>query len=78
MSNVKKGGGKSSIPEILQEPDFELRMPPETIEHAVSGASGKAKMNFKHPPLAPGQTYEDGENVKHKAVTGAHGMPTGA
>jgi hypothetical protein len=78
MANVKKGGGTNDIPEILRERDFEMRMPPETIEHEVSGAKGKAKMNFKHPPLAPGQTYEDGENVKHRAVTGAHGMPTGA
>jgi hypothetical protein len=88
MSNVKKGGGSGSPPEIYRGEGFpgECKYPPETIKSEMSGASGKAKMNFKHPPLGPEQHYIDSEDggkemashegekePKHRSTSGVPG-----
>jgi len=64
MSNVKKGMG-AGVPAELQTPGMTgmVKLPPNTIENEIRGASGKAKMNFKHKPLGPEHHYEDGEMV---------------
>ena len=78
--NVRGTTRGSAIPEILREPGFEVRNPPDTIHHSTGLAKGKAGMRFVHPPLAPSQkeTSEASHEIKHRAVTGAKGMPTGA
>ena len=79
MSNVKmgKGGdGMSSVPGELRLGTMVTRMPPNTIESQVALAKGKAGMNFKHPPLGPEQSYEDGEmaNIAGVEDKGGAGM----
>jgi hypothetical protein len=62
MSNVKKGSG-SGVPSELAMPGMTgaVKVTPNTIDGEMAGMAGKAKMNFKHPPLGPEQSYEDGE-----------------
>ncbi len=73
--NVKKPM-KSGVPEEYRLPGAtgDVALPPETISRQRKLASGKAGMNFKHPPLGPDQSYEDGE-MKHKnrATSGVAG-----
>jgi hypothetical protein len=79
--SVKKGEGRGSVPDSVRLKDFEVRYPPQTIEHNVDLAKGKAKMRFVHPQLEPEQAEgeERGEGgIKHRAVTGAKGMPSGS
>jgi len=87
MSNVKGHKGGSSVPGIYEGEGHPgaPKLPPETISHELSHASGKAKMNFKHPPLGPEQHYEGGEEhhgrgreegehePKHRSTSGAPG-----
>ena len=82
MSNVKMEKGGSGVPEIYKGEGHpgDCKYPPETIKSEVSGASGKAKMNFRHPPLGPEQHYVDSEEGGAKLPaaegdTGEHGEP---
>jgi len=82
MSNVMKGKGGGGVPEIYKGEGHPggCKYPPETIKSEVSGASGKAKMNFTHPPLGPEQHYVDSEEGGAKLPaaegdTGEHGEP---
>jgi hypothetical protein len=82
MSNVRKGMGGDNVPEIYRGEGYPggCKYPPETIKHEVSGASGKAKMNFTHPPLGPEQHYVDSEEggamlPAAEGDKGEHGEP---
>jgi hypothetical protein len=79
MSNVMNGGGGGTVPEIYKGEGHpgECKYPPETIESEVSRAGGKAKMNFKHPPLGPEQHYIDSEEggAKEPAAEGDEKKP---
>jgi hypothetical protein len=63
MSNVRKEKGGGGVPEELRllGATGDVKKPPDTITGELSGASGKAKMNFKHRPLGPETDYVDGE-----------------
>jgi hypothetical protein len=65
MSNVKMEKGRGAVPAELEIPGMtgNVKRPPETITGELSGAKGKAGMNFKHKPLGPEQHYEDGEMI---------------
>ncbi len=65
MSNVRKEKGGGGVPEELRLRGVtgDVKRPPNTISDELSGASGKAKMNFKHPPLGPETGYVDGETA---------------
>jgi hypothetical protein len=82
MSNVRKGGHGGSVPAIYEGEGHPgaCKYPPETITREVSGASGKAKMNWTHEPLGPEQHYVDSEEGGAKLPgaegdTGEHGEP---
>lgn len=87
MSNVRKEKGGGGVPGIYEGEGHtgKPKLPPETISSEMSRAGGKAKMNFKHPPLGPEQHYEEGEEhggrggeesekgPKHRSVSGTPG-----
>lgn len=81
MANVKQHEGDGSVPGIYEGEGHPgaCKYPPETIKHEVSMASGKAKMNWTHPPLGPEQHYIDSEEggKKMAAAEGeGHGGPS--
>lgn len=65
-----------AIPEIYKQSKQENVITPKTITNEQSKASGKAKMNFKHPPLSPSQTNGDAGKAKNRAYT--PGGPAGS
>lgn len=60
---------KSSVPGAYKTGDVSTVITPKTIETDRSKASGKAKMNFKNPPLEPYQDIKGNGPIKHRAMT---------
>ena len=76
MSKAKVSAPDGRLPE-----GFEVRVGPAGMENNISKAKGKAEMNFKHPQITEhpgGAVSASSGGVKHRAVTGAAGMPKGA
>ena len=49
--------------------DYEVKVPPETIETANSQAKGKARARYPHKPLMPEQTSGEKGKMKTRAYT---------
>lgn len=49
--------------------NYQVKVPPETIQKEMSQASGKAKARYPHTPLGPSQKNGEAGKMKRPAYT---------
>lgn len=57
--------------------DYEVKVPPKTIQDEMAQAGGKAKARYPHKPLGPGQSNGQQGKMKIRALTPGT-TPTGS
>ena len=57
--------------------NYQVKVPPETIQAEMSQASGKATARYPHAPLSPSQANGTAGKMKTRALTPGT-LPTGS